>query len=638
MCDPETGVCSLCVTKVVITTQKALTVYGTMLISGELDGGGAGNEFTGQTAGYYALLELESKAQLYVVGTLHVPGFITESSENNESLITISRSATIYQPFVVRDFKGGTITGAIYNSIVGGLLGTGTKTPYSPFNEFSPMNVYATLDIYGSMIAYANIYATQQNSTIAPLVGLESNSFIQLKDENSHLVAKMNPETEVIRMEFYGGASVNRFSVTVNALGTERTMTSQQFVFPIAWMYDIVLHDGEYYMQNNNKFKLLPGAKLTVESDATLHIDYLNVYESFTYESTVKHYPRVYQEVPAVFIVNGALYAKKLGGIVYSTKNGATLKVSDENSLFTPESLTYPDKLSVLAGSGVSSGREIGSDVILRYKNANGSYDAFGYIKTNQTYNTKDNKWQGETGSESGNEGGNTGGGPCVTPDTLITLADGTQVRVDSLTGDELLLVWNLETGKLDFAPIMFVDSDPTADFAVIYLHFSDGTVVKVIGEHGFWDYDLNRYVYLDENAADFIGHYFAKQNGDELEKVQLINVEIKTELTTAWSPVTVGHLCYFVNGMLSMPGGVGGLFNIFEVDAETMTYDYDSIPKDIETYGLFTYEELNAICPLSEDMFNAAGGAYLKISIGKGNLTMEELIAMINRYSVYFE
>ena len=137
-------------------------------------------------------------------------------------------------------------------------------------------------------------------------------------------------------------------------------------------------------------------------------------------------------------------------------------------------------------------------------------------------------------------------------------------------------------------------------------------------------------------NAADYIGHTFAKQNGDSLDKVQLVDVVIETELTTAWSPVTAGHLCYFVNGMLSMPGGVGGLFNIFEVNAETMTYDYEQMQKDIETYGLFTYEELNAICPLSEEMFNAAGGAYLKISIGKGNLTMDELIYMINRYSNY--
>ncbi len=233
-----------------------------------------------------------------------------------------------------------------------------------------------------------------------------------------------------------------------------------------------------------------------------------------------------------------------------------------------------------------------------------------------------------------------SGGGSssCLSPDTLITLADGTQVRVDSLTGDEELLVWNLMTGKLDKTTIMFIDSEIEAECEVVKLYFSDGTEVKVIYEHGFWDYDLNKYVYLDANAADYIGHTFAKQNGDTLEHVQLVDVVIETELTTAWSPVTVGHLCYFVNGMLSMPGGVGGLFNIFEVDPETMTYDYEAMQKDIEIYGLYTYEELNAICPLSEEMFEAAGGAYLKISIGKGNLTEEELFDMINRYSKFFE
>ena len=240
------------------------------------------------------------------------------------------------------------------------------------------------------------------------------------------------------------------------------------------------------------------------------------------------------------------------------------------------------------------------------------------------------------SGASSGDSGSGDSGG-CVTPDTLVTLADGSKVRVDSLTGSELLLVWNMETGKLDFAPIMFVDSEKAEETDVIRLIFSDGTDVKVVYEHGFWDYDLNKYVYLDTTAADYIGHWFAKQNGDELEKVQLVDVVIETEMTEAWSPVTQGHLCYFVNGMLSMPGGVGGLFNIFDVDAETMTYDYEALARDIETYGLFTYEEMNAIVPLSEDMFNMAGGAYLKISIGKGNMTMDDLVYMIQRYSGYF-
>ena len=223
-----------------------------------------------------------------------------------------------------------------------------------------------------------------------------------------------------------------------------------------------------------------------------------------------------------------------------------------------------------------------------------------------------------------------------MTEDTLITLADGSQKRVDQLTGKEQLLVWNLETGKLDSAPIMFVDSEERTINEVIHLYFSDGTEVKVMAEHGFWDYDLNKYLYLDKNASMYIGHTFAKQDGDKLTKVKLVGVDIKSEMSKAYSPVTVGHLCYFVNGMLSMPGGIGGLFNIFDVDPTTMTYDYEAMQRDIEKYGLFTYEEMNAIVPLSEEMFIAAGGKYLKISIGKGNMTINDLIYMVNRYKEF--
>ena len=58
---------------------------------------------------------------------------------------------------------------------------------------------------------------------------------------------------------------------------------------------------------------------------------------------------------------------------------------------------------------------------------------------------------------------------------------------------------------------------------------------------------------------------------------------------------------------------------------------------RDIETYGLFTYEEMNAIVPLPEEMFETCGGAYLKVSIGKGNMTLDDLIYMIERYTKFF-
>lgn len=228
----------------------------------------------------------------------------------------------------------------------------------------------------------------------------------------------------------------------------------------------------------------------------------------------------------------------------------------------------------------------------------------------------------------------------CVAAGTLITLADGSQKPVEELTGDELLLVWNLETGTFDAAPIVFVDSEAETEYEIVNLIFSDGTTVKVIDEHGFWDYDLNEYVYLDRYAADYIGHWFAKQTVDENGnpvnvKVRLDDVVITSEVTTAWSPVTFGHLCYYVNGMLSMPGGIDGLFNIFEVDPDTMMYDKEAMAADIEKYGLFTCEDFGGL--VSEEVFEAFNGKYLKVAIGKGMLTWDEVVQLVERYSKFF-
>lgn len=227
----------------------------------------------------------------------------------------------------------------------------------------------------------------------------------------------------------------------------------------------------------------------------------------------------------------------------------------------------------------------------------------------------------------------------CIADGSMITLADGTQKAVEELDGSESLLVWNMLTGQYDTATVLFIDSDPLDWYEVINLYFSDGTNVKVISEHAFWDFDLNEYVFLRDDADKYIGHWFNKQSGggSAWERVQLTDVQITTEYTAAWSPVTSGYLCYYVDGMLSMPGATEGLINIFEVDGETMTYNSESFARDIETYGLFTYDEFAQEYPVSEEIFNAFNGQYLKVALGKGIITCEQLENLIDRYSCYF-
>ena len=226
----------------------------------------------------------------------------------------------------------------------------------------------------------------------------------------------------------------------------------------------------------------------------------------------------------------------------------------------------------------------------------------------------------------------------CVVEGTLVTLANGSQVAVENLTGNEDLLVWNLNTGSFDSAPILFIDSDELAYREIIHLYFSDGTELKIVDEHALWCFDLNEYVYLDNMASNYVGKYFNKKTADGYTAVQLIDVEIYSEIVRTYSPVTSEHLCYYVNGLLSIPGGISGLFNIYDVIATEMKYDQIAMQDDVATYGLYTYEDFCLeIAEVPEAIFEALGGENLKIAMGKGLINREKVLALIGQYQVFF-
>ena len=235
-----------------------------------------------------------------------------------------------------------------------------------------------------------------------------------------------------------------------------------------------------------------------------------------------------------------------------------------------------------------------------------------------------------ETGS-SGNSG-NTN--PCVTPDTLITLADGSQIRVDALTGNEMLLVWNHTTGKFDIAPVGYIvdHNGDIGEYNITHLYFSNGYEIKTVGEHVFFDNTLNKYVAITpENAEKYIGHSFAVMSGDTLTTVELVKVEQYVEETAVYEVVSYEHITCFTNNILSASAFLDKLLNIFEIDPETMSYNAEEVQKDIETYGLYTYADFEGL--IAEEAFELYNAKYLKIAVGKGYITWDDILALIDIY-----
>lgn len=229
----------------------------------------------------------------------------------------------------------------------------------------------------------------------------------------------------------------------------------------------------------------------------------------------------------------------------------------------------------------------------------------------------------------------NDDGGGCYAKGTLITVADGTQKAVEDIKVGDSVLVFNHLTGELDVSPISYVFHDGEKEYEVLKLQFDDAADVEVLFEHGFFDVDSKEYVLINpENAKDFVGHRFyrvtAKNGAYDKEIVTLTDYQVYTSQTECYAVVTAGNINSFANGMLSVTDDIKGLYNIFALD-EDMKYDAQKMEEDIQKYGLFSYEDWKDF--VSEEEFAAFNGAFLKVSIGKGLVTQDEIVGYIEKF-----
>lgn len=222
----------------------------------------------------------------------------------------------------------------------------------------------------------------------------------------------------------------------------------------------------------------------------------------------------------------------------------------------------------------------------------------------------------------------------CITKGSKITLYDGTQKNIEDINSDDILLVFNHITGKFEGAPASYVIHKNSEEqlYRVIKLKFSNAKEVHIVEEHGFYDIDLKKYVYITEdNVDDFIGHSFATTDDiKNMTTTTLVGYEIVEEVTSIYSPISYSYLNCFVDGILTITNFSDGLINMFEF-GDDMCYDAEKMQADIEKYGLYTYEDFAEYATLEQ--FNAFNGKYLKVSVEKGLITYDELINLLKTF-----
>ncbi|HIU91371.1 MAG TPA: hypothetical protein IAC72_05125 [Candidatus Fimimonas merdipullorum] len=312
-----------------------LTVHGTLVVGAVCHY--PDQSAQGHTSGAYGKLVnngeivLEGGAAYYSYGLTSGSGVVTAQS-----------GSEVYQPFVVHNFSGGTNTYALYNA------------GQFPFLLYSTVNIQCTLTVhYGAKeIGMASLYfwgaVTTQNVLVVSydgnadlsfgpgLIVLKQGAYLTKTYDGTRYVtsstssANINSDAGVSTVTISGGATAGVFSL--------QGFGSEEMVLALPYTFEMILTNGVYDV--NHAYKVMPGAILTVEEDATLNVNAggsLAVYDGLAQSAmSGKRYATTEELTSAgfspsgVFTVNGTLNVYgAFAGVINTQSEGAKLHFAD---------------------------------------------------------------------------------------------------------------------------------------------------------------------------------------------------------------------------------------------------------------------------------------------------------------------
>lgn len=173
----------------------------------------------------------------------------------------------------------------------------------------------------------------------------------------------------------------------------------------------------------------------------------------------------------------------------------------------------------------------------------------------------------------------------CFLPDTLITLADGTQKQVKDIEYTDKLKVWNFDEGHYDVGNICWLTKVGSRNDHYYKLTFSDGTILKTTGKnsnHKIYNVDER---YFKGVAYSNIGDRIYTENGI----VTIVNKEYISEYVEYYNLITSQHFNCFANGVLTSDR----YNNVYPIDSD-MVYEKDERPirpySEFEAVGINKY------------------------------------------------
>lgn len=236
-----------------------LRVEGDLLVHA-LQGSKNGVPFESHIVGNYGQMTVSGTVD--VLGTLYALGDVSGTG-----MINVKNNGTLYQMMQITDWRGGNYAAPV---------ATNTQFPVLPISQYYLQNnkVHTIYESGSTMRAYAAIAALNQ-----PPVGKESpvtvisngsseddNKTVFVMDENASVETTYNADKDQLNVTLSGDTSMNCLSLSTGNYGLDTSGKE----LAVSDNMQITVKGGTMTVKGGLKF--LPGAKLTVKSNATVNV------------------------------------------------------------------------------------------------------------------------------------------------------------------------------------------------------------------------------------------------------------------------------------------------------------------------------------------------------------------------------
>ena len=210
----------------------------------------------------------------------------------------------------------------------------------------------------------------------------------------------------------------------------------------------------------------------------------------------------------------------------------------------------------------------------------------------------------------------------CVAEGTKVMLWDGSYKNVENITYNDLLKVWNHDTGTYGYEYPAWIEKAGSAG-GYIKLTFSDGNELKVVGDHSIFSKTLNRYVNINSDELK-VGDQVVNLK-DGISYVTVTSKEIIEEEVKYYHVISSRYFNLITNDLLTTYEIYDNISNFMGFDKKMKWQIADIVREDL--YIEEDFKELDSY------LFKTFRLGELKYLVKNRMITIEEMNNLFDNY-----